>query len=148
MVRDDEERTSRRHALAPLDGEPPGRLVDDPRRAVTHSGIPERAVVHDETVGNVIRDWPDEPAHELDAQARRAADERLGALASDDLGDLTPLGEDGGGSRVRVCKAFEHGARISLSGSGKGGVRASAHLLEVTRRSTCTHLLDDAVLQV
>ena len=67
MVRDDKERTSRRDVLAPFDGEPAGRFVDDPRGAVTQSGLAERAVVRDEAAGDVIRDRSDEPAHDCNA---------------------------------------------------------------------------------
>ena len=78
-------------ALAPIDGETAGRVVNDPRRAVTHSGLAERAVVRDEAGRYVIGDRLDKPAQHLDAQAGGTANERLGALARDDPGDLMPL---------------------------------------------------------
>ena len=57
-----------------------------------HPGLAERAVVGDEAAGDVIRDRSHEPAHHFDAQSRGASDERLGALARDDVRDLTALG--------------------------------------------------------
>jgi hypothetical protein len=92
MVRDNEEGTSRRHVLAPLDGEPARCVLDNPCRAVAYVIFAQRAVVADESAGDVMRDRPDESAHDLDAQARRLADKRLGALARNDLSDLTALG--------------------------------------------------------
>ena len=80
-------------SLAPLDGETAGRVVDDPRRAVTHPGLAERAVVRDEAAGDVIRDRPDQPANDLHAQPRGAANESLGAFPRDDARDLTTLSD-------------------------------------------------------
>ncbi|PYQ83416.1 MAG: hypothetical protein DMG02_33735 [Acidobacteria bacterium] len=60
----------------------------------------------------MIRDRPDEPAHDFDAEAGRAADKGLGALPRDDLGDLTTLREINRSSHVR-CNAFENGLRIN-----------------------------------
>ena len=93
VVCDDEERPSRRHAVASFDDEPAGRVVDDPRRALMEPGLTERAVVRDEAASDVIRDRPDQPANDLHAQPRGAADERLGAFPRDDARDLTTLGD-------------------------------------------------------
>jgi hypothetical protein len=57
-----------------------------------HSGLAERAVVGNEAAGDVICDRSHEPAHYFDAQSRGASDERLGALARDDVRNLTSLG--------------------------------------------------------
>ena len=93
MVCDNKERTSRWYPLASFEGKPTGSVVDDPRRAVIHSGLAERAVVGYEAPGNMIRDRPDESANDLNAQTSWAANKRLGALPGDDLGDLTALGD-------------------------------------------------------
>lgn len=122
MVGDDKQRTARRYALAPLDGEPARRVVDDPGRAVTHSGLAESAVVGDESAGDMIRNGPDDPAHDLHAKACRATNKRLSALARDDLCDLTTLRDDRERERLRACNAFDDGPRISrpvVSGSAR-----------------------------
>src|SRR5690348_15815920 len=112
MVRDHEERTLHWNALPPLDSEAAGRVIHNPRRAVTHAGLAERTIVRDEAVSDAVRDGPYEPAKDLHAQARRTADEGLGALSRDDPGDLSLLTKVGRRQRVRVCNAFEHGPRI------------------------------------
>ena len=130
MVRYDEEGSRRRHTLATLNDEPAGRLLDDPRRAVMHSHLAEGAVVHDEAAGDVIRDGPHEPAHDLHTEARLAADQRLGALPRDDLRNLSALADELGGLRVRVSNAFEHVPRISRTSnlSVRDGILANAPL--------------------
>src|SRR5438874_1619909 len=115
MVSDDQKRTARRHALAPVDGETAGRVVDDPGRATAQPGLAQRAVVHDEAARDVIRDRPDESADDLHTQARRPPDEGLSTLPCHDPSDLTVLSYVSEKLRVRVCNAFEHGPRISQS---------------------------------
>jgi hypothetical protein len=59
---------------------------------VTHSGLAERAVIRYQSARDVIRDRPDEPAHDLHTEAGRATNERLGAFPRHDLCNLTALG--------------------------------------------------------
>jgi len=94
MVRDDEEWTLSRQALASLDHEPAGRFIDDPSCPAAHSGLADGVVVRDEASGDMMRDGPDEPAQDFDAQTSWPANKRLGALTGDDLRDLTVLGYD------------------------------------------------------
>ena len=78
-----------------------------------HAGLAERAVVREEAAGHLVRGPVDEPPHDFDAQAARPTDQRLGALARDDPGELTPLAEDRGGERLRAGNAFKRGPWIS-----------------------------------
>ena len=73
-----------------------------------HASLADRPVVCDETPGDMIRDGPDQSAHYFDAQAGRTPNERLGALARDDLRDLTALGHGQGELHVCLCNASEH----------------------------------------
>ena len=77
-----------------------------------HASLAERAVVRDEAASDVIGDRPNDSAHDLDAQAGRAADECLRALTREDRGDLAALVRGQGDLHVRRCIPFEPVPRI------------------------------------
>ena len=97
MVGHDEQRTVGRDVLAPFRGEPSGRVIDDPGRAVPEPALAERAIVRDEPTCELMGEWADEPAHDVHPKTCGAPDERLGTLAGDDVGELPTLGEHRGG---------------------------------------------------
>src|SRR5690348_12762033 len=94
MVRHDQEGTARGDALSSLDVDAAGRVGDDPGRAAADARFAEHPVISREATSRRARHRSDEATHDLDACATSLADERFGALAGNDPGELTSLRVD------------------------------------------------------
>ena len=88
MVRDDEKWPAARHAIGAVDDHAAGRALGDPRRAEMRPALAEHTVVLDEAPRDEMRGRAQEPASRRDAPSCCGADDRLGALARDDRGEL------------------------------------------------------------